>query len=192
MDATRPGPGLTMSDARVRPAVAADLPAVTAIYNEGIRGRTATFETAERQVPDLATWLESSHPFLVAERAEGGDSAVVGWIRSAPYGPRECYAGIGDFSLYVTASARGRGVGRALMRAFLPACAAAGLWKVIGRIFPENDASRALCAQHGFREVGRYEKHARLDGVWRDVVIVERWLGSDASPPAESAWEQRA
>jgi phosphinothricin acetyltransferase len=182
-----------MSDLRVRPARVADLPAVTAIYNEGIRGRTATFETAERQVADLAMWLESSHPFLVAERAEDGGGEVVGWIRSAPYRPRECYAGIGDFSLYVAAGARRHGVGRELMRAFLPACAAAGLWKVIGRIFPENDASRALCARHGFREVGRYEKHARLDGAWRDVVIVERWLGSsNPSPPAASPSEQRA
>lgn len=166
-----------MSGVRVRPASTADLPAVTAIYNEGIRGRTATFETAERQVAELAGWLESPHPFLVAERGSGGTSEVVGWIRSSPYRQRACYEGVGDFSVYVAARARGHGVGGALMRAFLPACAAAGLWKVVGRIFPENAASRSLCAGQGFREVGRYEKHARLDGAWRDVVIVERWLG---------------
>jgi phosphinothricin acetyltransferase len=166
-----------VSHVRVRPATPADLPAVTAIYNEGIRGRTATFETAERQAGDLARWLESPHPFLIAERTSGGRSDVMGWIRSSPYRPRECYAGIGDFSVYVAEAARGQRIGEALMRAFLSACAAAGLWKVIGRIFPENAASRALCARHGFREVGCYERHARLDGAWRDVVIVERWLG---------------
>jgi phosphinothricin acetyltransferase len=64
------------------------------------------------------------------------------------------------------------------MRAFIPACADAGLWKLLSRIFPENTASRALCARHGFREVGRYERHALLDGAWRDVVIVERLLNA--------------
>lgn len=78
--------------------------------------------------------------------------------------------------MYVTAHARGRGIGDAVMAAFIPACAAAGHWKVRSHIFPENAASRALCARHGFREVGVYEKHARLDGGWRDVVIVERLL----------------
>ena len=81
---------------------------------------------------------------------------------------------------------RGQGVGAALMTAFIPACERAGLWKLLSRIFPENTASRALCARFGFREVGIYEKHAQLDGVWRDVVIVERLLpGTIANPPAE-------
>ena len=78
--------------------------------------------------------------------------------------------------MYVAASARGRRVGDTLMAAFLPACAAAGVWKVLSRVFPENAASLALCARHGFRVVGTYEKHAKLDGVWRDVVIVERLI----------------
>jgi phosphinothricin acetyltransferase len=62
------------------------------------------------------------------------------------------------------------------MTAFIPACEQAGLWKLVSRLFPENAASRALCRRHGFREVGVYEKHARLDGAWRDVVIVERLI----------------
>ena len=74
---------------------------------------------------------------------------------------------------------RGQHVGDALMAAFLPACEKAGFWKVLSRIFPENIASRALCKKHGFREVGLYEKHARLDGVWKDVVIVEKLLESN-------------
>ena len=84
--------------------------------------------------------------------------------------------------MYVDPACRGHGVGDALMREFLPALEAAGFWKVLSRVFPENDASRALCRRHGFREVGTYERHAKLDGEWRDVVIVERLLGEAARP----------
>ena len=166
-----------MTAVTIRPARADAAAAIATIYNEGIRGREATFETAERSAADVRAWLcdpgEGVHPFLVAEDVGG---AVVGWVRASSYRPRGCYASIGEFSVYVAASARGRRVGDALMAAFVPACATAGLHKLLSRIFPENAASRALCARHGFREVGVYEKHAKLDGVWRDVVIVERLL----------------
>jgi L-amino acid N-acyltransferase YncA len=100
-----------------------------------------------------------------------------------PLGIREARLDdVAEFSVYVTSTERGRRVGDALMAAFLPACEAAGFWKVLSRIFPENAASRALCARHGFREVGMYERHARLDGVWRDVVIVERLLAPVVTP----------
>lgn len=164
----------------VRPATPADLGAVAAIYNAGIRGRRATFEVRERTPEELAPWLtDDARPFLVAE-AEGGD--VVGWIHASAYRARACYDGIADFSVYVATAAQGQGVGDALMAAFLPACEARGIWKVLSRVFPENTASRALCARHGFREVGTYVRHAQLDGVWRDVVIVERLLGPALAP----------
>ena len=171
-------PGSTSSAAlTIRPAVPDDAAVVAAIYNEGIRGRGATFETLERTADDVRAWLAAAgapaHPFLVAEDVIG---AVLGWIRASSYRPRACYAGVGEFSVYVAGAAQGRRVGDALMAAFIPACAAAGLTKLLSRIFPENRASLALCARHGFREVGRYEKHAKLDGVWRDVVIVERLI----------------
>lgn len=159
----------------IRPATPDDVAAVTDIYNEGIRGRGATFETRERTPDEVLRWLgDPRHPVLVAQ----ADGRVVGWVAASTYRPRECYAGIAEFSVYVAGSARGRRVGDALLAAFLPACQAAGLWKVLSRIFPENQASRRLCARHGFREVGTYRRHARLDGVWRDVVIVERLLGA--------------
>ena len=82
--------------------------------------------------------------------------------------------------MYVAGSEQGRRVGDSLMAEFLPALERAGFWKVLSRVFPENGASRALCRRHGFREVGVYHRHAQLDGVWRDVVIIERLLGPAA------------
>ncbi len=167
---------------RIRPARHDDAAAVARIYNEGIHARIATFETVEREPAHVIAWLESPDadhwPFLVAEAVDGSRATVVGWIRASAYRSRDCYAGVAEFSVYVAEAARGRRVGDALMRAFLPACEAAGFWKVLSRIFPENLPSRALCARHGFREVGTYIRHARLDGVWRDVVIVEYLLGA--------------
>jgi L-amino acid N-acyltransferase YncA len=158
---------------RVRAATRDDAAAIAAIYNEGIAGRMATFETRDRSADDIAAWFDDARfPRLVAER----DGRVVGWVAASGYRARDCYAGIAEFSVYVASTERGRRVGDALMTAFLPSCEAAGFWKVLSRIFPENAASRALCRRHGFREVGTYEKHAKLDGVWRDVVIVERLL----------------
>lgn len=174
---------------RVRPGVPGDAEAVADIYNEGIRGRGATFETRERTGDEVRAWFgRARHPLLVAE----SEGRVVGWVSASEYRPRECYAGIAEFSVYVAAAARRRGVGDALMRAFIPALEAAGFWKVLSRIFPENTASLALCGRHGFRRVGTYRRHGRLDGAWRDVVIVERLLGPAAAEggapgPAASA-----
>lgn len=159
----------------VRPATPADAPAIARIYNQGIRARIATFETRERTAADIEAWLvDPSWPVLVAER----NGTVVGWIAASKYRDRDCYRGIAEFSVYVDEAARGAGVGDRLMAAFLPACARADFWKILSRIFPENAPSLALCRRHGFREVGTYERHGRLDGEWRDVVIVERLLDS--------------
>ena len=162
----------------VRPATRDDAGAITRIYNEGIRGRGATFETRERSTDDIARWFDDArYPILVADEA----GAVVGWAAGSSYRARDCYAGIAEYSIYVATSHHGRGVGNVLMPHFLDALEAKGFWKVLSRLFPENAASRALCARHGFREVGVYERHATLDGVWRDVLIVERLLGPACS-----------
>jgi len=163
---------------QVRPARPADAPAIAAIYNEGIRGRGATFETRERTVADIEGWfaplpgpvVHPPHPFLVAEQ----QGIVTGWVHASVYRSREAYRRIAEYSIYVADAAQGTGVGHALMTGFVPACEAAGITKLVARIFPENRASLALCTRHGFRVVGTYEKHGPLDGVWRDVVIVER------------------
>jgi L-amino acid N-acyltransferase YncA len=164
----------------VRPATRDDAEAIARIYNEGIRGRGATFETRERTADDVRAWFDDPRfPILVAE--QHGD--VVGWAAASSYRVRACYAGIAEYSIYVASSHHGQGIGNLLMPAFLKALEQAGFWKVLSRLFPENAASRALCARHGFREVGIYEKHGKLDGVWRDVVIVERLLRPSAAEP---------
>ena len=157
----------------IRPAKLEDAEAIVKIYNQGIRARVATFQTQERKVDDINTWFDDpKHPLLVALL----ENAVIGWIHASSYRSTPWYAGIAEYSVYVASNAHGQGVGMALMLEFFKACETIGIWKLVSRIFPENTASLVLCAKTGFREVGIYQKHARLDGVWRDVVIVEKLL----------------
>lgn len=156
-----------------RTATPADAAAITAIYNEGIEDRVATFETRPRTDDDVRAWFkESRFPIVVVEDHD----RVIAFASTSLYRPRECYAGIAEYSVYVARDARGHGAGRAALQALIDAAEAAGFWKLVSRIFVENTASRTLMRSLGFREVGIYEKHGQLDGVWRDVVIVERLL----------------
>jgi phosphinothricin acetyltransferase len=159
-----------------RAALPADAPAIAAIYNEGIADRIGTFETEPRSGEQIEAWFDGRHPIVVVE--EGRE--VVAFASTSAYRARPCYAGIAEFSVYVARSRRGAGVGQVAMTALLEAAEAAGLWKLLSRIFPENTASRALMAKLGFREVGIYRRHGKLDGMWRDCVIVERLLGEAA------------
>ena len=155
-----------------------DSAAIAEIYNQGIEVRVATFETELRSADDQLAWLRSiagRYPAVVAEI----DGQIIGWAGAGPYRERECYRGIGEFSMYVRRNWRGRGVGDLLVSALIREAEQLRLWKLVSRIFPFNEASRALCRKHGFREVGVYEKHARLDGRWLDVVIVERLISSN-------------
>jgi phosphinothricin acetyltransferase len=102
---------------------------------------------------------------------------VVAFAWTSPYRPRDCYAGIAEFSVYVAREARNRGAGGAVLSALVEAAETAGYWKLVSRVFRENVASLRLCARLGFREVGVYRRHGRLDGEWKDCVIVERLLG---------------
>ncbi len=158
---------------RQRPARSEDADAIARIYNEGIEDRLATFETRPRSAEEVGRWIVDGFPLVVVEQGD----AVVAWASAAPYRPgREAYAGIGEFSVYVARSERGRGAGRAAMEALVVEARARGFWKLLSRIFPENAASLALCRALGFREVGVYRRHAKLDGAWRDVVVVELLL----------------
>jgi L-amino acid N-acyltransferase YncA len=163
---------MTKRPLSVRPAERCDAAAIARIYNEGISERVATFETALRNANDVAAWFDSEHPIVVVE--DSGE--VIAFASTSTYRARACYAGIAEFSVYVAREARGQGAGRLAMEGLISAAEAAGLYKLVSRVFIENAASRALLRGLGFREVGIYEKHAQLDGEWRDVVIVERLL----------------
>jgi L-amino acid N-acyltransferase YncA len=158
---------------RVRPAAPEDAAAITAIYNEGIEERIATFETRLRTPDEVLSWLGARYPVLVVE----ADDRIAAFASTSAYRPRECYSGIAEFSIYVARDMRGRGHGRAALEALFDASERAGFWKLVSRVLVENTASRALMKKTGFREVGIYERHAQLDGRWRDVVIVEKLLG---------------
>lgn len=156
-----------------RRASRADAEVITRIYNEGIRDRVGTFETRERTTDEVRQWFDGRHPIVVVE---SGSGEVVAFASTSQYRPRECYAGIADFSVYVSRQVRGQGAGRVAMQALIDAAREAGLWKLVSRVFVENVASRGLLESVGFREVGVYHKHARLDGQWRDAVVVERLI----------------
>ena len=155
-----------------RPAKLEDAGAIAGIYNQGIEDRIATFETRPRSAEDIRAWFDGVHPILVVE--EGNE--LVAFAATSSYRPRECYAGIAETSVYVARSFRRRGAGSFALLALIQSAQQAGFWKLVSRIFPENVASRGLVRELGFREVGVYEKHGKLDGQWRDVVIVERLL----------------
>jgi L-amino acid N-acyltransferase YncA len=163
----------------IREAAERDAPSIASIYNQGIADRGATFETEPRTAGDIAARLADQARFPMLVAADG--AAVLGWAGLSAYRSRACYAGVAEFSIYLDRAARGRGLGARLLTALIDAARDRGYWKLVSRIFPTNAASRMLCRSCGFREVGVYEKHGRLDGEWRDVVIVERLITENLS-----------
>ena len=161
---------------KARLATTADAAEIARIYNQGIEDRTATFEIRPRTPDDVLSWFDGKHPIVVVE-----DEGIIAFAATSTYRPRACYDGIAEVSVYVDREHRKRGAGRLALSELIRVCEEAGFWKLVSRIFPENTGSRALIASLGFREVGVYEKHGRLDGVWRDVVIVERLIPSNIS-----------
>jgi L-amino acid N-acyltransferase YncA len=161
------------TELRTRAATFADAAAIAAIYNEGIADRIATFETEPRSAGQIAGWFTGRQLVIVAETEATGPVAFAASFR---YSDRACYRGIGEFSVYVRRDYRGGGAGRAVLAALIEVATAAGLHKLTSRVFPENLASRALLKGLGFAEIGIHRRHGKLDGLWRDCVIVERLL----------------
>jgi L-amino acid N-acyltransferase YncA len=157
---------------RARVASSEDAKAIARIYNEGIEERIATFETSPRTTREIQAWFDGTHPVVVVEE----EGEVISFANTSSYSPRGCYSGVAEFSVYTASGARSRGAGTLAMRALMEAAEEAGFWKLVARVFVENEPSRKLLLSLGFREVGVHEKHARLDGLWRDVVVVERLI----------------
>lgn len=164
-----------MSNILIRSMTAADWAAVEAIYREGIATGNATFET------DPPTWPVFDAGKLTLGRlvAEDAAGSVIGWVAASPVSSREVYRGVVEHSVYVANQARGRGVGAALLDAFLRAADGAGVWMVQSSIFPDNPSSLALHERAGFRRVGHRERIALMtygpwSGQWRDTILVER------------------
>jgi len=154
----------------IEPMADTDGPAVLEIYGQGIASGIATFETV---VPEWRAWTGSHRrDCRFVARLDG---RVVGWTALARYSSREVYAGVAWESVYVDASARGNGVGAALLQALIPASEAAGIWSLIAGVQAENAASLALHERAGFRRIGVQERIGRdAVGRWRDVVLLER------------------
>ena len=154
---------------RILPMQPEHWPEVERIYIEGIATGNATFET---ESPGWENWdaKHHQHSRLVAlDRTE-----LLGWAALSPVSTRRVYAGVAEVSIYIEQRARGKGVGRDLLRALVEQSEQNGIWTLQAGIFPENVASIALHKACGFREVGGREKIGKLKGVWRDVVLLER------------------
>ncbi len=149
----------------------ADWPGVRDIYEAGIATGNATLEAA---APSWVAWDdEHRQDCRFVARDDGGQ--ILGWVALTPASGRCVYDGVAELSVYVAAAARGRGVGRALMEALIPASEAAGIWTLQAGIHPENEASLALHRRMGFRDVGVRERIGQdPTGRWRDVVLLER------------------
>jgi len=148
---------------------ASDWEQVRAIYVEGLREGNSTFET---QAPAWEAWDEAhlKSPRLVMR----ADDKVLGWAALSPVSRRSVYSGVAELTIYVTESERGKGIGRALLEQLIEESEQAGIWTLQASIFPENVASIELHLKCGFREVGRRESIAKLNGVWRDTILFER------------------
>ena len=165
---------VTVDHAVIRPAAAGDADAIAVIYNEGLEERVATFETTPRTTAHAAAWLAEGLPFVVAE----ANGEVVGFARLSAYSDRCVYGGVGEHGVYVAREARGQSLGRRLLDALASVAEQAGYYKLTSRIFTDNEASLAAHRAAGFEEVGVQRRHGKLDGRWKDCMLVEKHLGA--------------
>lgn len=175
---------------RIEGMTAAHAAQVLAVYQQGMDEGEATFETLAPSWDEFDAAKLPGHRFVALEQTTldldtgpdgpegpgrpGRPGVVLGWIAGSPVSARAAYAGVVEHSVYVRPESRGCGVARALLTAFLASTEASGIWTVQGGVFPENTASVALHRSAGFREIGVRERVGRLNGVWRDVLLLER------------------
>jgi L-amino acid N-acyltransferase YncA len=161
----------------IRAARAEDAFRLAEIFNQGVAERQATFQTREQSATEMAEVISGGGPALVAEL--GGE--VVAWAKVGAYDDAHAYyAGIGEGTMYVARGARRRGVGAALLDALATAAERAGYYKLIGKIFTTNRPSIELVHACGWHDVGVHRRHGRLEGEWKDVLVVEKQLGDAA------------
>lgn len=166
------------ADLHIRHARADDAEAMARIHAEGIADRVATFETRPATAQPFRELAESIAPVLVAEI----EDELVGWAKVGPYADaHDYYATVGEATLYVRRKSRGAGVGAALLTALGAAACGAGFHKLVGKILTTNEASVALVRRCGWSEVGVHRRHGRLDGAWKDVLVVEKLFGDAAA-----------
>ena len=153
----------------VRNMLNSDSQKVLEIYRMGLETRNATFETA---VPSWQEWDSKHlrHSRFVFEE----DSKIAGWAALSPFSSREVYKGVAEVSIYVATGLRGKKIGSALMEKIIASSELNGIWTLVSSVFPENEATLKLHAKYGFREIGRRERIAKLDGIWRDTILLER------------------
>jgi phosphinothricin acetyltransferase len=170
----RPGSGVSVEgDLHARPASAQDAAAITVIYNQAIADRLATFEAEPRSPGQILPWINGDLPVVVACRPSG---EVVGFAAALASTDRGAQAGVGELATHARRDWRSHDAGDVALGALIEAARDAGLWKLLAHVLPDNVTARALARRHGFKEVGVLEKHGRVDGVWRDCLIVERLL----------------
>jgi L-amino acid N-acyltransferase YncA len=162
-------------DVVIRRAQAMDAGRIGEIYDEGIATGVATFATGPHGITERRRWLAARGgraPVFVATI----DREVRAWSALAPFSGREWYEGVAEYTVYVSAAARGAGLGARMLEHLIDQAPVFDYWKLVGMILPENAAGLALAERAGFRRVGTYEAHGRIDGRWRDVVLLERHL----------------
>jgi phosphinothricin acetyltransferase len=169
--------GSQRADVAIGAAEPADAARIAEIFNDGVEDRLATFETRIAAPEDAARWI-AEDVVIVAHRSE----AVQAWAKAGPYTDRHhYYEGVREATLYVDRGARRSGIGRALLDALAAAAADAGAHKLVGKIFTSNEPSIALVKGLGWSEVGVHRRHGMLDGEWKDVLVVEKLLGSSGA-----------
>ncbi len=157
----------------IRRATVEDAATLGEIYDEAIATGTATFATGPHTEEERRGWLAgraATAPVFVGER----DGDVVAWSALAPFSHRSWYSGVGEYTVYVTFTQRGHGVGRDMLDHLIIEAPAFGYWKLVGMIFPENPAGLALANGAGFRTVGTFAAHGKVADKWRDIMILER------------------